>query len=243
MRKKEEVAMQITLSKRLERLGHYVTEGNRLADIGTDHAYLPIALVQARRIPSAVAVDVNEGPLLRADAQIRAAGRAVQLQTRLSDGFSGIRPDEADTVVIAGMGGQLMKRILEGGVHLFASVSELVLQPQSEICLVRSWLEEHGFCITDEDMVFEDGKYYPLFRAVHGDSETAPDPAELYFGRTAVQRSPQVRLAFLERDSQKNGRSMEGLSADASGQARRLRELEEVEAWIGQIRADLSRGC
>lgn len=112
----EENRMQVRLSKRLERLGCYVTKGNRLADIGTDHAYLSIALVQAGRIPSAIAADVNEGPLLRAGEHIRAAGLSRQVETRLSDGLSRFQSDEADTVVIAGMGGQLMRRILEGGV-------------------------------------------------------------------------------------------------------------------------------
>ncbi|MCC8140910.1 MAG: class I SAM-dependent methyltransferase [Lachnospiraceae bacterium] len=235
--------MQITLSRRLERLAAYVTEGNRLADIGTDHAYLPIALVQAGRIPSAIAADVNEGPLLRADAHIRAAGLGNRIETRLSDGFSGIQPDETDTVMIAGMGGQLMKKILEGGAHCLASVSELVLQPQSEIGLVRGWLGKHGFCITDEDIVFEDGKYYPMFRAAHGSPEVVLNQAELSFGRAAIQRSPQVMLDFLERESQKNRRIMAGLSANESGQAARLRELEEVEAWIGQMHAAVSRRC
>ncbi|MCD8098510.1 MAG: class I SAM-dependent methyltransferase, partial [Lachnospiraceae bacterium] len=232
--------MQITLSRRLERLAAYVTEGNRLADIGTDHAYLPIALVQAGRIPSAIAADVNEGPLLRADEHIRTAGLDRQIETRLSDGLSRIRQGEADTVVIAGMGGQLMKKILEGGAHCLTSVSELVLQPQSEISLLRGWLAEHGFCITDEDIVLEEGKYYPLFRAVHGSPEVELSPSELSFGRAAIQRSPQVMLDFLERESQKNRRIMAGLNPAESGQAKRLRELEEVEAWIGHIRMDLT---
>ncbi len=233
--------MQIRLSKRLERLGCYVTEGNRLADIGTDHAYLPIALVQAGRIPSAISADVNEGPLLRAGEHIRVAGLSGQVETRLSDGLSHFQPDEADTVVIAGMGGQLIRRILEGGAQLLDSVSELVLQPQSEIHLVRGWLEENGFCISDEDIVFEEGKYYPMFRVVHGKTAERMNPAELYFGRAAVQRSPQVLLDFLERESQKDRRIMAGLSADESGQAKRLRELEEIEAWIAQMCAAVKR--
>lgn len=83
----------------------------------------------------------------------------------MSDGLTELHEGEADTVLIAGMGGMLMKRILEGGGHCLSSVGELILQPQSEIHLVRKFLAEHGYQITDEDIVLEDGKYYPMMRA------------------------------------------------------------------------------
>lgn len=103
---------------------------------------------------------------------------------------------------------------------------------------MRGWLEAHEYGITDEDIVFEDGKYYPMFRAVQGKVVKRMTPAELYFGRVVIQRSPQVLLSLLDRESQKNRRIMEGLSPDKSSQAARFRELGEAEAWIAQIRMD-----
>ena len=154
--------MGIQLSKRMSALASLVTEGSRLADIGTDHGYIPIALVQKGRIPSALAMDVGKGPLSRAREHIHSQGLDTYIETRLSDGLTELHEGEADTVLIAGMGGMLMKRILEGGGHCLSSVGELILQPQSEIHLVRKFLAEHGYQITDEDIVLEDGKYYPM---------------------------------------------------------------------------------
>ncbi len=159
------VKNNIKLSDRLYALANLVTAGNRLADIGTDHGYIPIWLCKKGVIPSALAMDVREGPLSRAEAHIREYGLTDRIQTRLSDGLKKIGEDEADTVLIAGMGGRLMLRILSE-TAVPESVTELVLQPQSDISLIRRWIREHGFRIADEDMVEEDGKYYPMMKAV-----------------------------------------------------------------------------
>ena len=103
------------LSPRLQAVARLVTDGYRLADIGTDHAYVPIWLVKTGRIPGAVAADVNKGPLQRAAEHISASGLDSQIETRLSDGFSALSPGEVQSAVLAGMGGGLMIRILKEG--------------------------------------------------------------------------------------------------------------------------------
>ena len=127
--------MGIQLSKRMSALASLVTEGSRLADIGTDHGYIPIALVQKGRIPSALAMDVGKGPLSRAREHIHSQGLDTYIETRLSDGLTELHEGEADTVLIAGMGGMLMKRILEGGGHCLSSGAEV---PGG------AWLSDHG---------------------------------------------------------------------------------------------------
>ena len=114
-----------------------VTEGSSLADVGTDHGYIPIALVQTGKVSRAIAMDINKGPLERAALHIREQHLEDRITTRLSDGMTALKEGEADTVLIAGMGGALTVHILEGGAHCLASVKELILQPQSEIWLVR----------------------------------------------------------------------------------------------------------
>ena len=103
------------LSFRLQAVAELVTGGYRMADIGTDHAYVPICLVKAGRIPGAIAADVNKGPLLRAAEHIKANRLENQIETRLSDGFSALKPGEVQSAVLAGMGGGLMIRILKEG--------------------------------------------------------------------------------------------------------------------------------
>ncbi len=156
--------MEAKLSRRLTAIAALVTPGQRLADVGCDHAYLPIELVRTGRIPSALAMDVKEGPLERARAHVAEAGLADRVETRLSDGLEALEENEADTVLLAGMGGLLICRILTDR-PIPKSVTELVLGPQSEVADVRRCVRDLGFVLVDEDMVLEGGKYYPLLKA------------------------------------------------------------------------------
>ena len=157
--------MAIRLSKRLTALANMVTDGNRLADIGTDHGYIPIYLCQTGKIPSALAVDIGKGRQ-QAQTHIAEHGLSEQIKTRLSDGMAALQSGEADTILIAGMGGGLVMKILSEGAEKLTGREELILQPQSEITLVREFLRMRNFQILDEDMILEDGKYYPMMKVI-----------------------------------------------------------------------------
>jgi len=152
------------LSKRLAAIGALVPEADTMADIGTDHALLPIHLVQSGVVERAIAMDINEGPLARAREAVRKAGLENRIETRLSDGFAALKKGEADCAVIAGMGGDLTIRILTDGMEVVRALQEIICAPQSEIARVRAFAREQGFEIDAEDMVLEDGKYYQMFR-------------------------------------------------------------------------------
>ncbi len=156
------------ISERLQAVAELVSPGSRLADVGTDHGYVPIFLVRKGRIPSAVAMDINRGPLERARLHIRQYGLEGCIETRLSDGLAKLLPGEADSILIAGMGGMLTVRILESGREVLQAAKELILQPQSDIREVRLFLKKNGYRIEAENMVEEDGKFYPMMRAVQG---------------------------------------------------------------------------
>lgn len=143
-----------------------ITDGNVLADIGTDHGYVPIALVQEKKIPKAIAMDVNQGPLQRACEHIATYHLEDYIETRLSDGVENLKAGEADTILIAGMGGDLVIRILSEGQEVCRNAKELVLQPQSELGKVRKFLREQKYKLVDEDMIIEDGKYYPMMKVI-----------------------------------------------------------------------------
>ena len=115
---------EVKLSKRLERIASFVQPGSRVADIGTDHGYVPIWLVQKGVCPSALAMDVRKGPLERAEEHVEEVGLSGKIELRLSDGLAKLKAGEADTVVIAGMGGKLTCRILEQGRHVWENWSE-----------------------------------------------------------------------------------------------------------------------
>ena len=218
------------LSKRLNAVASLVTEGYRLADIGTDHAYIPIFLAATGKIPEAVAMDVNRGPLLRAEENIREHGLEGRISTRLSDGFSALEPGEADSAVIAGMGGGLVIHILEDSPETVKEISSFILQPQSEIDKVRRYLNEHGYRIVEERMVEESGKFYPMMRAVHGSGESYEEYEYLYGKRLLEEKDPVLRT-YLLREQGIRESILEQLRRHKNSPTAREREKEVQEEW------------
>ena len=224
------------LSKRLTALADLVTTGNRLADVGTDHGYVPISLIEQKRIPSAIAMDINKGPLERAREHIRQYGYEAYIETRLSDGLYALKAGEADAVLIAGMGGDLIRRILEDGAEVLPSVKELILQPQSEIQKVRRWLVEHGWTIVCENIVLDEGKYYPMFRAVHGEEKRNYSLADYRFGHLELQQSMDTLKEFLEKQRETQRQILASLPK--TGDERILQRRKLVQEEIELLRAE-----
>jgi len=132
------------LSKRLQAVADLVSDGLVVADVGTDHGYIPIYMLEIGKCSKALAMDVNHGPLLRAKEHIAEHGLEEMIETRLSDGVKELQVGECDAVVIAGMGGALTIKILEEGKEVFKNLTEFVLQPQSELYKVSEYLFEKG---------------------------------------------------------------------------------------------------
>ena len=157
----------LELSPRLRLLAGWVRPGARIADVGTDHAYLPAWLVCNGRVASAIASDLREGPLERARETGRVYG-AEEVDFRLCNGLSGIRPEEADTIIIAGMGGENIAAILAGASWTADGAHTLLLQPQTKAEDLRLFLSEHGYQITREALVWDRGILYPCMEAMAG---------------------------------------------------------------------------
>lgn len=157
---------EVVLSARMEALTRMVSKGSRVCDVGCDHGWVSIYLVQQGISPHVLAMDVRQGPLSWAQEHIRQQGVEAYIETRLSDGVTALEIGEADTVICAGMGGRLMQRILEHGREKLSVMRELILQPQSEIAAFRVYLRQAGYETVAEDIVYEDGKYYPMMKVV-----------------------------------------------------------------------------
>lgn len=196
------------LSKRLQAVVGMVTPGNRVADIGCDHAYTAISLLSNRISPFVIAMDVNQGPLDRAKENVEKFGVGDRISIRKSDGLKMLDTGEADTILIAGMGGRLMLQILTSRMEVVASAMELVLQPQSEAYLVRKTLKELGYIIIKENMLKEDGKFYILMK-LKPNSENLDSkeyqllkPEHIYFGRLLLEKRDPVLLEYLHSEKQ-----------------------------------------
>ncbi len=178
----------------------------KVADIGCDHAYLSIYAVREKKAGSAIAMDVKEGPLRIAAENVVAYGMEDKIETRLSDGGKALLAGECDSAVMAGMGGMLIERILLESLPVFYEMKQIVLQPQSDVEHLREFLYFTGFDIQDEDMVFEDGKYYPMMRMARRVKKKAParpDKAELLYGKKIYTGKDPVYDDFLQAEKKK----------------------------------------
>lgn len=227
----------VPLSRRLRMLADMVTPGNRVADVGCDHAFLSIYLVQAGICPRALAMDVRSGPLAAAREHVAECGLGSYIDLRLSDGLAACGPGEADTVVCAGMGGRLMERILTQGMDRAREMKEVILQPQSELPRFRAFLREAGFAVVEEDAVFEEGKYYFAMKAVYrGGEALGGRPGQrlydLYGKGLLVQRHPVLMQYLLQRADYV--RKLEA-SLAAAGSRKAAGRLTEVRGELAKI--------
>ncbi len=203
------------LSKRLQTVAMAVTPGNRLADVGTDHGYIPIYLVKKGLCPKAYAMDVNKGPLARADEHIRQEMLSDRIETRLSDGLSKLSPEEADTIIIAGMGGELICRILREASDFLSANKEFILQPQSEWFKVRHLLHDFGYHIKKEWFLKEEGKYYVVikaFPASGGKKDSYPDEFQYVYGYCLLKERNPVLLEYLRKEKDKKQQILERMA-------------------------------
>lgn len=188
----------LKLKPRLNMAAQMVRRGSRLADIGTDHAYLPASLILDGAIPCAIAADLRKGPLENAQATVESYGIAEKVNLRLSDGLKCIDPSEVDDIVIAGMGGILISEILEAAPWVKDKNIQLILQPQSHDEVLRKWLWDNGFEITKENACFEDGKTYICMASVYTAEKSKHSEAEILLGGFA-ERIDDACVSFCEK--------------------------------------------
>lgn len=174
------------LSDRMRAVVGLVKPCDCMADIGCDHGYVSMELVKNNICKRMIAMDINHGPLELAKSNIRTYEMQDYIETRISNGTEALQPNEVDGMICAGMGGRLTINILTEGMELVREMKQLILQPQSEIDEVRKFLRLNGFSIEKEDIVCEDGKYYPMMRVI-------PE----HFGKQELQMSGQLSLKYL----------------------------------------------
>ena len=240
----------VILSKRLQMLADMVSDGNRLVDVGCDHGFLSIWLVQQGKCPRALAMDVRRGPLAAAQSHVEETGLDDYIETRLSDGLKAYCGEEADTLVCAGMGGPLMEKILTDSMEKAKSLKELILQPQSEIREFRAFLKKSGFRIVAEDAVIDESKYYFAMKAVPENAEPESDDISVGKDNSEVQKLYDTYGEFLLKQRhpvlceylKQRLAYVRGLeqSLAAAGSEKAYARIKEVQEELGELQEALT---
>lgn len=205
-----------------------------VADVGCDHAFVSMACVERKLADHVIAMDVRKGPLSIADHNITEYGFEKSVETRLSNGFERLEIGEADWAIIAGMGGNLMRQILiDGESHLKHGIG-LVLQPQSEQDVVRSYLQTSGYIIVDERFLIEDEKFYTIIKAKKDvENNREMDMAELLYGPVLIRKKDPLLLRFVELEYEKKKAIYEALKdQDTESAKKRCAQLEHMLALL-----------
>lgn len=200
-----------SISKRLMTAVGFVREGARFADVGTDHGYLPIYLSKKGIVESAVASDINEGPLESARKNIRENGVEDKVVTVLSDGLLGLREYAPTDIAIFGMGGELVCRIIEESPWVKKDGIRLILQPMTKQAEMREYLLDHGFSIVDEALSLDEGKIYQTVCAEYSGNVGVYGELELMLGKINIERGEPLFYELVEKKIEMYSLRLDGL--------------------------------
>ncbi|AJP53451.1 tRNA (adenine(22)-N(1))-methyltransferase [Pseudomonas simiae] len=227
-----------TLSKRLERVAANVPAGARLADIGSDHGYLPVALMRRGLITAAVAGEVATTPFQAAQRSVRDNGLEQQITVRLADGLAAIEPHDGITAIsLCGMGGETIRDILESGKQHLSGQERLILQPNGGEQPLRQWLMDNGYTILSEELLLENRFYYEIIVAERA-GPVAYTAEQLYFGPLQMQARSPAFIAKWQRMLRQKHKTLSSFerARQAVSQEKR-QEIAQQARWIAALLA------
>lgn len=232
--------MSLILKGRLKLLADKVPECTVAADIGTDHAYIPIYLIQQCICKKAIASDVRIGPVNVADKNIGIYKMKDKIETRLGSGLDTLAENEADVVIIAGMGGTLLSELLEANTQKASETSALILQPMNDLDVVRKWLFDHKFDIYDEELTAEGSKIYCVLAAKYDGKDKSYDDFQLHVGKKLIEKRDPLLKSYCGIKIAQISRVLTQLE-DMEGNSRLQRYYSKLKMdYIQLIENDLS---
>lgn len=228
-------ATTFRLGKRLAKIASLVPDCSCVADIGTDHAYIPVFLVKNGVAKTAIASDIRKGPLERAQKTVSSNCCESSISARLGAGLETVSESEADVIIISGMGGILISEILKAGEKAARGASLLILQPMTATTELRLFLIKNGYSIKSESLVFEEGKLYNIITAAAQPVSGSYSPAELYLGRRESYKEEDAELyqKYCQNVIRKLNKRICGL--EKSQNAQNKPELENLKELLKQI--------
>ena len=227
--------MNVQLSIRLATIASFVPKGSHVIDVGTDHAYIPIYLVRNRLADSCLATDINNGPLEKAEKNLKRYG-ITNVSLMQTNGVEGIPAGKGDVLIISGMGGFLIVDILRRGQYLMPHIKRLILQPQQDSAEVRKYLHEIGFCIIEEAFVKDEEKYYTVIVAEPGKVQPYEKAYEYEYGKLLIQQKLPLFKEWVNKKIKKQEGIYQLLNDKVSETAsRRKKELIKEIALLKEV--------
>lgn len=215
----------IKLSNRLQAIADFVPQGSKVADVGTDHGFIPCWLAENNITEKAYACDINELPLSLAKKNIEENGLSEQVESRLGNGLAVMEPGEVDVVVIAGMGGSLMLDILDAAPRVVDRLKRVILQPNINAEAVRIWAEKNRWMIVDEELVKENDRFSMIIVMEPGRSLDPMSAVELYLGPVLLKKQHPLLGLYISEEWEKAQKVLEQLSHSDSEESRKKERM------------------
>jgi tRNA (adenine22-N1)-methyltransferase len=220
------------LTPRLATIAQSVPQGAIVADVGTDHGYIPVYLTAAGICPKAYASDIKEGPIASAKKNIAAYGMEEKVTALVAPGLEGLEQSDADTIVIAGMGGEMIRDIIKASDLAKKEGVTLILQPMTSQEDLKRYLFSHGFQVREERICQEGEKFYTILWVVRGE-EAHPQEVYHYIGYHVLQHHDEATLGYLRHQKKRYEAirsAMEGKSGQDQEKLRRVKEILQILA-------------
>lgn len=228
------------LSKRLKFIASHIEKCKSIADIGTDHGYIPIYAVKNNLCESAIASDINKDPVRKSKLNISLEGLSEKIETRLGGGLEPIKTKEVDGIIIAGMGGNLIRDILEEGKNKLPFFKFIILQPAQNPEVLREYLYNNGYKILEEDLCFDEGIYYELFKVVKNNEEhTKVDNIFYEFSPILLKKKHTLMLPYLKSKEEKYKKILGFIKDDSESAKKRKEEIKEKLNFIESLKKEL----
>lgn len=230
------------LKGRIKFIANMIPECTILSDIGTDHAYIPIYSVKNQKCKKAIACDIGEGPVAVANRNIRQHGMENRVETRLGSGFKPIAEEELDVCVIAGMGGVLIREILEEDVKKAKKANKLIIQPMNCIELVREWLYLNGFEISDEGLINEGFRIYNVIAAQWTGKIVEKEPVYYYIGEKLIEKKDPLLKKYINRRIELVDKVLIEMSAMKDQDSSLISDQKNIRNEIDALLERINRG-
>lgn len=229
------------ISNRLRFISNLIDKVDSIIDVGTDHGYVPIDLLKKGTVKKVIASDINKGPVERARENILLSGLSDRADCRLGGGFKTIRPGEVEAGIIAGMGGNLIRDIIEEDMEVFKSLKYVIAQPVQNPEVLRKYVLEKGFNLEDEWIIFDEGKYYEIMKISYNSKSNIINPVYYDFSEILINKKDKVYKEFLKDRKSRYIKIVDSLNSDSDNSIKRKAEIEEKIAAIDGFILDMNK--